>query len=245
MDIEILEDLGLTQSEIKTYISLLELGQIHAGKIIEETSLQSSVVHRALLSLIKKGLVSFIKEGKHRVYSARDPEYFLDYVELKKKRFETILPELKKKQSLQNKETNTSMFKGKKGINEVYSILIKNTKKEFLSYGGSKETTDFMSLTWWKNMYSKRIANKLSQRHIASDETIPYITDFQKMKLTKIKFLSKESFSQYQETAITGDYVAITIFADEGYSILIHNKEVAEGYRKNFELLWNIAKKNV
>ena len=242
MDIELLEDLGLTGSEIKTYIVLLELGTSHAGKIIEETQLQSSVTHRALLSLIKKGLVSYIQQGKHKVYSATEPEYFLKYIDAKKKRFEELLPKLKEKQMMQKKETHTSMYKGKKGILEVYYKLILLPKGEFLTFGGSRETTDFMGLTWWKNMYAKRIANKLSQRHIASDEVLPYIDSFLKMKQTKIKFLPKETFGQYQETAIISDYVAITIFADEGYCILIKNKDVADGYRKNFEMLWKLAR---
>jgi len=244
MDIEILEDLGLTPSEIKVYVMLLEWRTTHAGKIIEETKLQSSVTHRALLSLIKKGLVSYIQQGKHRVYSATEPEYFLQYIDVKKKRFEKLLPELKKKRMIQKEETETSMYKGKKGISEAYYKIISQSAEEFLTFGGSKDTTDFMGLTWWKNMYAKRIANKLSQRHIASDEVFPYIRPFLKMKLTKMRFLPKEEFGQYQETAIIGDYVAITIFADEGYCILIHNRNVADGYRKNFEMMWNIAKEN-
>lgn len=245
MDTEILEDLGLTPSEIKAYIALLELGTIHAGKIIEETTLQSSVIHRALLSLIKKGLVSYIQQGKHKIYSATEPEYFLKYIDNKKKRFEQLLPELKKKETIQKKETQTSMFKGKKGISEAYYRLISLHHGEFLTFGGSKETTDFMGLTWWKNMYAKRIANNLHQRHIASDEVFSYIDPFLKMKLTRMKFLPKETFGQYQETAIIADYVAISIFADEGYCILIHNKEVADGYRKNFEMMWKISKEKI
>jgi len=64
MDTQILEDLGLTNAEIRVYVALLELGSSSAGKIIEKSGLQNSVVHRALNSLIEKGLISYIKEGK-------------------------------------------------------------------------------------------------------------------------------------------------------------------------------------
>ena len=62
MDTSILEDLGLTQAEIKVYIALLELGSSSAGQILEKSGLQNSVVHRALNSLIEKGLISYILE---------------------------------------------------------------------------------------------------------------------------------------------------------------------------------------
>lgn len=242
MDKSILEDLGLSQSEIKSYVALLELGTSSAGVIIEKSMLQHSVVHRALNTLIEKGLVSFIYQGKHRIYTATEPEYFLKFIDNKRKRFETILPELKQKQNIEKKQTKTSMYKGKKGIAEVYSQLT-SLSGELLTFGGSKETTDFMGLTWWKGMHNTRVANGVPCRHIASDEVLPYIESFLKKKLTSMKFLPQETFGQYQETAIIHDYVAISVFADEGYSILIHNAAVADGYRKNFEMLWKIAKK--
>ena len=39
MDITILEDLGLTNAEIKIYLALLELGSTTAGPIIEKSGL--------------------------------------------------------------------------------------------------------------------------------------------------------------------------------------------------------------
>jgi sugar-specific transcriptional regulator TrmB len=40
MDTEIFEDLGLTKTEIKIYLTLLELGSSSAGKILENSKLQ-------------------------------------------------------------------------------------------------------------------------------------------------------------------------------------------------------------
>ena len=118
MDTSILEDLGLTQAEIKVYVALLELGSSSAGKILEKSAVQNSVLHRALNSLIEKGLISFILEGKRKVYTASDPENFHDFIENKKKRFDEILPILKQKQK---NMTNSfgEIFKGKRGINQM------------------------------------------------------------------------------------------------------------------------------
>ena len=98
MDIEILEDLGLTQSEIKTYLTLLELGSSTAGPILEKSNLQNSVVHRALNSLIEKSLITYVLEGNRKIYQATDPENFNLFIDEKKRKFQEILPELKEKQ---------------------------------------------------------------------------------------------------------------------------------------------------
>jgi len=72
MDTQILEDIGLTNSEIKTYMALLELGSSTAGTILEKSRLQNSVLHRALNTLIGKGIVTYILEGKKKVYQATE-----------------------------------------------------------------------------------------------------------------------------------------------------------------------------
>jgi hypothetical protein len=67
------------------------------------------------------------------------------------------------------------------------------------------------------------------------------LKNYQKWDLTKVKYLP-EKFSQFQETVIVNDYVAINVFSNDGYSFLIKDKKVADGYRKYFEALWKIAK---
>ena len=68
MDNTILEDIGLTGAEIKVFIALIETGSTTAGKIVEKSKLQNAVVHRAFHSLLEKGLITFIYQGKIKVY---------------------------------------------------------------------------------------------------------------------------------------------------------------------------------
>lgn len=242
MDIQILEDLGLTSGEIKTYITLLELGTSHAGELVQKSSLHTSVIHRALNSLIEKGLINYIYEGKRRIYQANDPKQFYNYMDEKKRKFEEILPELLEKQKYSKEKENASIFKGKRGINEVYNILVNNKEaREYLSFGGGKPCEELMSALWWKNIHTKRIANQLPSRQVFDESVKEIGLDIDKKKISSIRFLSKE-FESFQETVICGDLVAISIFTDNPYSILIKDEIVAQGYRKHFELLWKSAK---
>ena len=87
MGYEILQEIGLTQTEIKVYLSLLELGPSSAGRILEKSKLPNSTIHRDLNSLIEKGIINYILEGKKKVYQANKPELFLTLLDDKKKRF--------------------------------------------------------------------------------------------------------------------------------------------------------------
>ena len=84
MDTTILNDLGLTGAEIKVFISLLELGSSSAGKIIKQSGLQNAVVHRAFHSLSEKGLITYVYEGKIRIYQAIEPKALLNFLDEKK-----------------------------------------------------------------------------------------------------------------------------------------------------------------
>jgi len=242
MDTEILEDLGLTSSEIKAYITLLELGSSSAGKILEKSNLQNSVIHRALNSLIEKGLVNYILEGKIKIYQATDPEYFRQFIDNKKTRFEQILPELKKKQIFAKETTKATIYKGKRGITEIYYKLINLKAKEYLTFGGGEQCVNCMGLTWWNNLHKKRVANKLPSRQVFDESVRLFSDNILSNPITNVRFLSKE-FAQFQETVIVEDYVAINVFTENPYGVLIKDKSVAEGYKKYFEMLWKISKK--
>ena len=243
MDFTILEDFGLTNTEIKVYMALLELGNSTAGPVLEKSGLQNSVVHRALNSLIEKGLISYVLEGRRKIYQATDPENFHMFIDDKKRRFNQILPELKKKQSFAKTSTSATIYKGKRGISELYNTLLNSGGKEYNTFGGGTRVThDVMGETWWKNIHAKRVAKKIPCRQ-CFDETIRDVgTRLNKLPKTSIKFLPRE-FEQLQETVIIGDYVGITIFTDSPYGILIRDKAVADGYRKQFELLWKKARR--
>ncbi|MEK6896229.1 MAG: helix-turn-helix domain-containing protein [Nanoarchaeota archaeon] len=242
MDTRILEDLGLTHTEIKVYLTLLGLGSSTAGAILEKSSLPNSTVHRDLNSLIEKSLINFILEGKRKVYQATDPEQFFTYIEDKKKKFEEILPELRARQNNAVKEEMASVYKGIRGIKEVYEIMI-NAKGEYNTFGGGPITAEIMGLTWWLNLHKRRIENKLPSRQVF-DASVKNIggAEIEKNKLTSVRYVDKE-FAQFQETVIVGDCVAIAVFTENPYAFLIKDKAVAESYRKHFELLWKIAKK--
>jgi sugar-specific transcriptional regulator TrmB len=239
MDVSILEDLGLTQAEIKVYVALLELGSSSAGPIVEKSTLQNSVVHRALRTLIDKGLISYVLEGRRKLYQATNPEYFYNFIESKKQNFSNILPELKAKQALAQTEESATVYKGIRGIHEVYTKMI-SLEGEYNTFGGGIACVERMGLAWWNNLHTRRVANKLSARQVFDESVRP--EDEHVSKLSKIKYLDKE-FAQFQETVIVGDYVAIAVFSEKPYAFLMHDSKVAQGYRKYFELLWKVASK--
>ena len=73
MDTSVFEDIGLSPTEIKIFLIIIELGESKAGKIIEKSRLQSSSVYNSINSLISRGFLSYLKRGQIKYYKAVDP----------------------------------------------------------------------------------------------------------------------------------------------------------------------------
>ena len=84
---ESLQSLGLTNSEIKVYLALLELGISSKGKILEKAKIAPSKIYIVLNKLIDKGLVSLIIKNNIRHYQAAPVSRISDYLNLKKEEF--------------------------------------------------------------------------------------------------------------------------------------------------------------
>jgi sugar-specific transcriptional regulator TrmB len=241
METTVFEELGLTRAESIVYLALLELGPAGAGAIIEKTQLPNSTVHRDLNALIARGLTSYILEGRRKVYQATEPERFNELIEERKQRFEAILPELKRRHVRNAGASNASVYRGVRGIKEVYSIMIAADGPEYNTYGGGPVTADIMGMTWWLNLHKRRVENKLPARQVFDESVREGGAEIEKNLLTTIRYLD-QSFAQFQETVIVGDYVAIAVFTATPYAFLIRDAAVADSYRKHFELIWKLAK---
>ena len=93
----------------------------------------------------------------------------------------------------------------------------------------------------WKNLHTQRIANKLKSRQIFDETIRKFGEELTKYHLTNIKFLPQQ-FEQLTETVIVGNKVGIIVFTEHPYGFLIEDSVLAESYKKQFELMWKIAK---
>ncbi|MBU0530854.1 MAG: BlaI/MecI/CopY family transcriptional regulator, partial [Nanoarchaeota archaeon] len=168
MNMQILEDIGLTNAEIKVYITLLELGTTTVGPVIEKSRLQSSVVHMTLNKLVEKGFVSFVKEGQRKHYQASNPKHIVEYIDEKKDRFEEILPQLLHKQNTAKQKPEIVVFRGIKGIRELLYELLEAGGTEHHTLGSTKKSL-MMGEAWWVGYHKKRVAKGIKAKFIFNE----------------------------------------------------------------------------
>jgi len=239
VDTSILEDLGLTGSEIKVLLTLLELGQSPAGKIVERSGLQNAVVHRAFHSLSEKGLITYIKMGKIKQYQALPPRLLLNFIDEKRARLEKILPELEAKQKLTKEKPQAMVFQGVRGVKELINLMLETDSKEYFAYGGPQKAHDLLGDFFWEGFHRRR-TKKGIKAQLIFHSSLKWWADqlIKKNKLTEIQ-TTKRDFEELTETIICGKRVGIIIYLDKPYGFLIEEQLTAQSYKKFFQLLWN------
>jgi len=241
MNIEILEDIGLTKGEIKIYLALLELGESSAGPIKKKAKLQNSVVHLCLGNLVDKGLVNYVEKGKRRFYAATEPEHLIDFLDEKRRRLQRILPELIRKQKEKTKY-EVHIYEGVKGLKAIHEDILKDLKQgeEFLVLGVPGEAHEKFE-PYFLDFHKRRLKIRIKLRIIYKKETKQYAKLREKMKFTQVRYLPDKLTSPmwitvYKEKSI------LFVVGDILLGIVIENNVIANNFREYFELVWSIAK---
>jgi sugar-specific transcriptional regulator TrmB len=242
MDTSILQDIGLTGAEIKVFITLLELGSSTAGKVVEKSGLQNAVVHRAFRSLIEKGLITYVIEGKIKNYQSIEPKLLLNFIEDKKIQLEKLLPELEIKKNKAKEKPQARIFQGIRGIKEIINLMLETNSKEYFSYGGAKISNETLEKYFWENFHRRRITKKIQAKLLFHQSLKEWGTILSKKKLTLIRY-TPQKFEELTETIICGNKVAIIIYSEKPFGFFIEEELVSKSYKEFFQILWKTAKK--
>lgn len=243
-----LQRIGLTEGEIKVYLSLLELGSSSIGKIIKKSGISGSKAYEVLDRLANKGLASFITKNGVKYFEATRPERILDYLEEKEHAIEEektavqkIIPELILKQK-EARKSEAKIFTGWEGLKTANEDIIKTLKKgeEWLSMGLTEQPKS------WEIYFTKRqkirAQKGIKHKHMLNEKYKKLYEQRKKLPHTEFRLLPKE-FEMPTSTEIYNNKVTIMILSKESpMAIMIENKAVAESFRKYFYALWKTAK---
>jgi HTH-type transcriptional regulator, sugar sensing transcriptional regulator len=235
MEIHALRGLGLTNAEAIIYSTLLELGPSKTGMLIDKTNLQSSTVYHALGSLIEKGIVSFIHEGKIKIYNAESPNILLEIHDKKKKEFLEILPKLREKQTFSKSKQTAKIYKGIKGLQTAFGEILISMKKgeEYYFFQVHREELEEDNfLTFFRNYHLKRSKKGIKIKGLAMKKAKEKTKEiFKKLKHTQIKYV--EEFLP-TGLAIYKNKIIITEWEESPISIVIESKAIANSYKQFF-----------
>lgn len=246
----ILNEIGLTQSEIAVYLALLEIGSSTTGPIIKKAEIASGKAYLILDKLVLKGLVTHVIKSGTKHYQAKDPDQLLNYMDEKEKslldkkeKLKEIIPKLKAQYEEQKYKPRAEVFEGIKGFKTFYDWTLKELEKgdTIDIMGVPKEANEKFEgyLVEWNK---KRIAKGIKMRIIYNHNCKSFGKKREKMKLTEVRYM-KQELETPAWIDIFKDYVVTINVHGTPVCFLIKNKESADSYQKHFEILWKESKK--
>jgi sugar-specific transcriptional regulator TrmB len=232
-----LQELGFTQAEAKVYLTLLKLGPVKVGQIIEKSGLQSSTIHNTLHSLIDKGFVRYVLRGKIKIYQSVEPNLILQEFKEKEQKFEEIVPKLESMQQLTKEKPQAEIYEGTSGIITMLNELIQDSKPNDNYYffavdvsGLNKEIQKF-----FERYDKKRENKKLIVRGLARKELKPL---FSKRKYLKTKYVN---FPIPSNISICNDKMVLITWGEKPIGMLVKSKQLIQSQINFFNELWKTA----
>ncbi|MFA4960434.1 MAG: helix-turn-helix domain-containing protein [Candidatus Pacearchaeota archaeon] len=236
MEINDFEKIGLTKNQAKIYLSLLKLGEATAQQIMNESELHRSRVYDGLEKLQELGLVSYVVKDFKKYFQAAEPEKLRNYIDEQKEFVEKIIPEIKLIQGAKKEEINGTVYKGKEGLKTIHSQMLKEGKTVYVL--GAKGYI-FSELDFFiPNFERERLKKKIKFVCLWDDEAAKERSKDQKLMEGKVL---PNGYSSDGVVNIFGNKVVIVLWKERHPSgFVIENKEIADSYRKWFELLWKV-----
>jgi len=179
MDITIFKKLGLSDKEIKVYLTLLEYGAISVRSLAELANLNRGTTYDILKKLQDIGLATYYTSDTKQKFIAESAERLLKLVNDKesdlkrtKGKLEELIPELKSLQDKNDSKPTSKLYEGNKGIKSILEDVLVSLEqvkdREYYIYSAKHASED------WKKAYpdftKNRIKKKIKVRAISLAE---------------------------------------------------------------------------
>ncbi len=239
MDIErTLINLGLTENESKIYLALLKLGEVRVSALSKETEINRSLIYRILESLQRKGLISEVIKENRSYFSANSPKNLRKMLEEKEQDLDEILPSLLQIGKEKQESMHVEVYSGLRGVKTVLRDQLEEVK-EFYVLGAGKE---FASLTehFYDQYYTIRIERKIMQKILLKADAKERLQKIAQSPYSEVRVLDPD-YKVPMAVVVYREKVALISWADKKV-IVINSKNVTEGFKEQFNILWKNAK---
>jgi len=238
MDIDVLKQAGLTETQAKVYLYLIKHGQRTPTQIATGINESRTTIYSAAQRLEALGVISQKDKGKISAYTPNHPsvlerlaEQRLRAIARQTKNLEANLPSLI---NFYNEHQNTpgaTTFYGQEGIELIREKALAAKQTYYFIRSRHDESADKESLERFKNA---RVAAGTHAEDITPSEFAQNTNKDADKWLLNRTLLPPNEYDSPVEIDIFGDNVAFTNYAKNGMSTLIESPEIADAMRQVF-----------
>ncbi len=250
--IESLDLLGVSDFDIKVYISVLEKGITTISSLARELEVERPTVYASLERLKALTLIPESKEAYSRSLTVEPPSRILSLMENVKSSIrqqeaslEESLPDLMAEFAEKGRVAAFRLFQGRQQFLTIVEESLREAKGEILFFGNATEFIRFEGTEYEREWIRKRVRKKLPIRMIVLpfDEKNHEIKELEETSMKELrvtKFLPKEN--QFQSSFMIYGYKTAIWNPIAERAIVLDDPIITEMYKQMFEMIWNKLK---
>jgi len=247
MNIESLEQLGLSSKEAKLYLAGLELGKAKASDLANYTGINRGTVYDIAKSLFRHGLMGTVQKGRITYFIAHSPENFVGQMNEKIKKAQALLPEIEAVMRNKYHRPKLRFYEGIDGIKAIYKETLKCQSKQMLQFVSVRDVLDSVGKEFAMDYVVRRVRRHIDLRAINAltgeiDDKKEGYSSHTDPKLLRQSRIAPEGISFPSIMMVYDDNVALISTKKENFGFIMESKEFAAMMGSLFEMLWQISK---
>jgi sugar-specific transcriptional regulator TrmB len=250
MDVQLLEDIGLTNAQARAYIALIEHDGSSAPAIAALIGESRTNAYKVLDRLCELGLATKDQHGKRVRYFPTSPtalEQFVQHqaatVDLRERKLKAALPNMMEFFFQHSEQPGIRFYQGEDGLREMFYdqargkgpvYFIRST--EGIRHFGKEEAHRLRNLFPARGITRYGIVQDIDPPDIAPNDRMP-VAQSDKLMMLNRTWITTDDYNEPVEWVAYGDKLAIISFGKEVMGMVIQSPQIAEAFRKLYTLL--------
>jgi len=237
--LDILRELGLSENESRTYLSLISLGPSTVLKISKASGINRTSLYSMIDALKQKGLISIDIKGFKKLLVAESPEKLEVVLEDRKRLFKKNLPDF---MSLYNSKGEAGFLRyheGLESIKSVYESMLRDIKpgEDYLIVSDAARQVA-LDRKYFMDFIERRGKLPIKVRMLMQDsEDARYLKQYEQNFNYKAKLLPAGT-SLSTNLVVIPERILIHQTIDPVIGIVIENKSAIKMHQEMFEIMW-------
>ncbi|HTM67681.1 MAG TPA: helix-turn-helix domain-containing protein [Candidatus Binatia bacterium] len=246
---DVLQRLGLSDSEIAIYLELSASGALTAAELVKATRGKRPTVYYALRQLIDRGLCH--KAGgagveRFQAEPAKALRRVLDEREREHaqlgKDIDAIIPLFARKGEAAEGMPGVQFYEGEAAMRQAITDTLYCRSRHIDSLAPADNFFFQAGRAFGADYVRERVARKITTRNLWEKALDPATMRSSYAGVSQVRILPKGMHGRFRTTVFAYDDVVLYISSKKnGYALLVRSKEHVELVRAMYDALWDVA----
>jgi hypothetical protein len=250
MDVQLLEDIGLTKVQAQAYKTLIENGAQGAPALAARIGESRTNGYKVLDKLCELGLATKEQSGKKVVYYPASPVALEQFVqrqatvaELRERKLKASMPNMLGFFYERTEQPGIRFYQGEEGLRKMFYDQTKSKtplyfirSHEGIRHFGDDEAHRLRNLFPAKGIVRYGIIQDILPPKTTPEDRMP-VEESDKLMLLNRTWINVEDYDEPVEWVAYDDKLAIISFDKEIMGTVIQSPQIADAFRKLYKLL--------